>query len=390
MAGMFGSTARLRDKSLADPQPYVPGYVDPNPTRTYEQALQDFGITDPLARLGLPRANPAPVAADAPAPFQRQPSLLGAGMGDNATYPGPASPNSDLPFTNAPELFQPRTVNGMMGRVATGPALDIPSNMFAAHIKPHFFDKEGTGTKIIQGLGELGLAFSASQGDPWALSQLRQRAQAAQDQREEVIWSRRHALKRQETLDDEKRKQLAPRYFSGKEDQLSYDPSTGKVTTIYDAPSDAEGYARTLGYQPGTQEWRNAVTDYTLKAYGPTAAGVRSDLLDQRLEGQVNLEGVRQGNRVALRGMPTYAQTHPRPSAHSGTQGPPRTTGNVYAPILAKMARGEPLTAGEQSVIGMYGRSNRGGGGHSSSGPTATGPGGKKVQWNGSAWVPVN
>jgi hypothetical protein len=209
------------------------------------------------------------------------------------------------------------------------------------------------------------------------------REQAANAAREEALWTRRHGLLRQEALEDTERARNAPRYFSGKEDQLSYDPASGKVTTVYDAPEEYETYAKALGYEPGSPEYRGALTDYVLRGYGPTAAGVRTDLQSQRLEGQAGLEAMRQRNRLALKRTPGA-----RPQGNAvGTVGAPRTTGNVYAPILAKVARGEPLTVGEQKVLEMRA-------GHRSTGPssapTATGPGGKKVQWNGSAWVPVN
>lgn len=56
---------------------------------------------------------------------------------------------------------------------------------------------------------------------------------------------------------------------------------------------------------------------------------------------RVGLEGVRQGNRTTTRQTPTNPDTHSRS-------------------------------------------------GHGSARPTATGPNGKKVEWNGSAWVPGN
>lgn len=236
------------------------------------------------------------------------------------------------------------------------------------------------------------MSYSASQGDPWALAQLRQRAQQQQDTREEAVWSRRHQLERTEALDDEKRKQNAPRYFSGGTDQLSFDPSTGKVSTLYDAPTAAEQYAKGLGYEPGTPEYRSALTDATLKAYGPTAADVRGDLIDRRFQGSAGLEAIRQGNRMALRGSPTYAQKHTRGNGYGhsgGSIGKPTPT-TVFGGILAKQASGQPLTPAEKSTLGMY-HPGGGGRGHGAAVQTATDPKtGRKVAWNGSAWVPAN
>ena len=189
-----------------------------------------------------------------------------------------------------------------------------------------------------------------------------------------------------------------PDYFTVGRNRVRFDPTSGQSQTIYEAPADFEEYAGVLGLQPGTDEYNEAVQDYVLRANGPTAQDGRESLESVRQDNRVSLEGVRQGNRVALRGMPTYANLHPRASAArsggSSSGGAPRTTGNVYAPILAKIAAGKGLTPGEQQVIGMYGRGGRGGraGGTSqprSAGPVATDGKGNKVQWNGKAWVPV-
>lgn len=118
---------------------------------------------------------------------------------------------------------------------------------------------------------------------------------------------------------------------------------------MYQAPSDAEQYASTLGLNEGDEGYADAVMDYTLRSNGPTAYEQRRQLEDQRF-----------GNRVSLRGVPTYANLHPRTGGRGGGNGggpkPPRNTGNVYAPILEKLSKGIPLTAGEQQVLSYYGR----------------------------------
>jgi hypothetical protein len=279
MAGLFGRSAAVRDKALADPQPYVPGMMP-------EPAFAGAGFGPPL---------PMRMNDDGSPPFgqmQSQPMPVpmngGAGPGSLGDY--------------SRTLFEPRPLNP--APVPSGPALDIPSNMFAAHIKPHFFDREGTGTKILGVLGDVALSYSASMGDPGALAQLRQmREQQHADAEARLVAS--SCDERNEALEDAERARNAPRYFSGKEDQLSYDPHVRHVSTIYDAPEEYQTYASAMGYQPGTPEYRGALSDYVLRGYGPTAAGVRSDLQQERFAGQAGLEGIRQGNRVALRGMPT-------------------------------------------------------------------------------------
>ena len=134
---------------------------------------------------------------------------------------------------------------------------------------------------------------------------------------------------------------------------VQYDPNSGGVNEVYDGAEDFETYAETQGLEPGTQEYFDAVQDYVLKGDGPAAYERDRGLDDYRTGNRLKIEGVRQGNRmglegerqnnrVATRGLPTYRDTHPR-------------------------------TAG---------------GGNAR--PTATGPNGQKVEWNGSAWVPAN
>jgi hypothetical protein len=119
---------------------------------------------------------------------------------------------------------------------------------------------------------------------------------------------------------------------------------------VFSAPSDAESYAASLGLKEGDEGYSDAIMDYVLKSSGPTA-----------YENRQALENLRYGNRRELKGAPTYRDLHPRPAAPSRGSGsrPPRGTGEVVAPILAKLARGEKLTPGETQALGMY----RGGGG---------------------------
>ena len=126
-------------------------------------------------------------------------------------------------------------------------------------------------------------------------------------------------------------------------DRLQYDPTTGETNTLYDGPEDFESYAEAKGFEPGSQQYFDAVEDYVLRSNGPTAYGRDKALDDYRTGNRLKMEGVRQGNRMTVRGSPTYRDTHPQP----------------------------------------------GGGGRRSARPTATGPNGQKVEWDGNAWVPV-
>lgn len=139
--------------------------------------------------------------------------------------------------------------------------------------------------------------------------------------------------------------------FSSGRDRVAYNPATGQSQVIYDGQEDFETYAGQLGLQPGTDDYFKAVEDYVLRSSGPTAHDRDLALEDERfgnrqvLEGlrqqnRLGLEGVKQGNRTTLRQTPTYRDRHGPP---------PRRSGNVA--------------------------------------PTATGPNGQKISWNGKAWV---
>jgi hypothetical protein len=254
-----------------------------------------------------------------------------------------------------------------------------------------FFAKGGAWRDVLGALAD-GLAGAAGHQPTYGPMKMRQRQQQTE-------WDRQDALRRQDRqwlIDDRNWKAAQPQYFMSGHDRVAFDPTTGATKTVYDAPEDFQQYADALGLDPGSDEYNAAMEDYVLRANGPTAQQGRVDLEGVRQDNRVSLEGVRQGNRLSLRQTPTYANLHPRPAAApagggGGHGGPPRTTGNVYAPILAKMARGEPLSAGEQSVIGYYGRGGRRGktattGG---AGTIATDGKGNKVRWDGKAWLPV-
>jgi hypothetical protein len=119
--------------------------------------------------------------------------------------------------------------------------------------------------------------------------------------------------------------------------------------SAYSQPTSQEAYALSLGLKPGTTEYNTAMQDYILRGNGPTAYGFDTGLDDHRTSNDGKLEDQRQRNRLRLRGAPTYRDLNPPP---------PRQAAPASAPRRA--AR-----------------------------PTATGPNGKKVEWDGKAWVPV-
>lgn len=156
---------------------------------------------------------------------------------------------------------------------------------------------------------------------------------------EAVKWGREDDLARE--------KANQPQFFSGNEDRIRYDPATGTSTRVYNAPQDFEDYAAAGGLEPGSPEYFSAVQDYVLRGNGPTAFNYDRQLEQVRQAGRISLEGTRHQNRLNVRGAPTYRDLHPQPKAATGS-------------TKSGKAR-----------------------------PTATGPNGQKIEWDGNAWVPV-
>lgn len=181
--------------------------------------------------------------------------------------------------------------------------------------------------------------------------QAQRRAAHADTQRraaETVLGWQRDDWKRQDDRDWDINK---PVDFSGENDRVRFDPRTGESTILYDAPNTFEEYGEALGYEPGTEEYFTAVEDYVLRGNGPSAIGYDKDLDDYRTGNRLEIEGVRQGNRESLEGL--------RQRNRVSAKGSPSYRDLNPAPR----------------------RSAR---------PTATGPGGQKVEWDGKAWVPAN
>lgn len=95
--------------------------------------------------------------------------------------------------------------------------------------------------------------------------------------------------------------------------RVQIDPPTGESRVLFKAPHGFEDYAATLGYEPGTEEYDRAVQDYILRSSGPTATDFDKELEGVRYGNRVGLEGMRQRNRLQLRGTPTYRQANPAP-----------------------------------------------------------------------------
>src|SRR3546814_12083905 len=85
------------------------------------------------------------------------------------------------------------------------------------------------------------------------------------------------------------------------EDRVSYNPVSGESQTLYDAPEDFQLYADQMGFEPGTDEYNDAMADYVLRTSGPTAQTGRPYLEHLRQQNRLAVEGARPKNRHKLR-----------------------------------------------------------------------------------------
>lgn len=118
--------------------------------------------------------------------------------------------------------------------------------------------------------------------------------------------------------------------------------------SIYTAPMEAERYAGSLGLVRGSPEYERAVQDYVLRSNGPTALDADQEMADYRQKlalGRIGASGEQARRNADYR----ERLTRSRPKDAKAM-----TTGNVVAPVLAKIAAGQRLSAGEQEVLRFY------------------------------------
>jgi hypothetical protein len=341
---------------------------------------------------------------------------------------------------------------GMFGRrvPALAAAEAMPSapmpveERLAAHYGMHGLDEHGqeprkrrsTGEKILRGLGQFALAWSAGQGNYGAQLALRDQALRKQERRKSRAELAEHnrivgAMIQQgmtpeqaelaaidadsfsteyntrfrsgdmtagsthvtRHLDGTQETYRAPQTFQHGGSILNMDyqnqppvsDTAGGLRNygngLFQMPTQAEQHANALGQVPGSDSWVTSVQDAELGAQGPTAVRMQGNRLAAQRRGQdMTDKRVRDG----------WA----RPPAQKPAAAP--SPNSVLGGIMAKVARGEPLSTGEQSLYDRYnargGRGGRGGRGSGGGGnrPRARNGQGKIVEWDGSSWVPVN
>ncbi len=260
---------------------------------------------------------------------------------------GPA-PSSEA--TGSPPQMPQMSDAGLRPSVLADQPMQIApmdTSQLIQDVKPQgsrFFAKDGAWRYLAGGvLDGLATHFGGQPGFAPAMQR------AEQDRREQAQWLARRKVERDEKLADRTYDENKPQYFSGSEDRVKLDPLTGKSTKVYDAPSSAEAYAGGLGYAPGSDQYRQAMQDYTLRSWSGTALNNRMAFDDYRTD-----------NRSEVKGSPTYRDLHPRPLAPRQTRLP--TTQNVIAGVLGKVGKGQQLTPGEAQIFATW-KNGRGRGG---------------------------
>lgn len=221
---------------------------------------------------------PPRLTASAAAPLDAPTSPVSGG---NATVPnsGMASPDGQAAARTAPAILGDLApVNFGVDRLPSvgGPSLADLANGLPSAGKLHDGPNWGKILGTLAGIVGDGLAGAAGRPALYTESLIRKREQ---DQEQNNALERLRAeveLKRQAAL--------APHVEQVGNALGMVDPTTGAFRQTYTAPSPAEQYAAALGYQPGSDEYKQSVQDYLLKGYSDAAMPNRLGLIDHRYD----------------------------------------------------------------------------------------------------------
>lgn len=109
-----------------------------------------------------------------------------------------------------------------------------------------------------------------------------------------------HHLDARIRAEEEERKRFAPQQVGGHIVQLQHD---GTYKDMFRPDEGFEIYAKQLGLTPGTEEWNNAITDYRLLRFGPSATQSQMNVDDNRTEGRLQVVGAQNAGRAKVAGI---------------------------------------------------------------------------------------
>ena len=191
-------------------------------------------------------------------------------------------------------------------------------------------------TKTQRIVGIIGDALSGFAGQPPQFAPMMQQRQ--RDEQQFRYAGQQRQQERNWQVEDRDFKASQPEYFMSGRDRVRMNPATGQADVVYNGLEDFDEYAVSMGYEPGTDEYETAVTDYVLRGNGPTALGIDKQLDDYRTNNNQRLDDYRTVNRAKVRAQPTYRDSNPRPAA-------PRTARKAAPAVTATNQKtGETIT----------------------------------------------
>lgn len=275
------------------------------------------GMSPPLDPASAPGMSP-PAIDQAPPPTMDWQQTLGPDM--MAQLPKLMSHNSGRTRVANGNTIQPLDISplsaapSMRGGGMFGDALPMLSDKISNRDAPMPMDANGKGKKGIDWrmiAGIAGDALLGAVGRPGVYAPMMEarREREWKERQSLADWQRDMAATSYKAeLDASK-----PDYATIGNRRVQIDPRTGESRVLFTAPHGFEDYAATLGFEPGTEEYRRAMQDYILRSSGPTATDFDKELEGVRYGNRVDLESQRQRNRLQLRGSPTYRQANPAP-----------------------------------------------------------------------------
>lgn len=320
--------------ATASPFPANPAAGSQNPP-PYAAAHEG---ASPAARPGMFGAGPAP------RPHGAGPA--GRGMPSN-----PSLAPDGLPYADAPQ--QPR-LGGPMGNSPGGIGVHdyagdiqgaLADNALMPKPKGHKGLFPGKDWKTIAGL-IADMVAGATGGTPQFGPMMMRRREAADDHNRSLDMLRARA-------EIERQERMRPRVeqVGNVLGVLNPDPNAFSFNAMYHAPGSAEQYAQARGFQPGTQEYSDAVQEYRLGSWS-----------DPALEAKTELEGVRYGYRDAL-------QDERLETSRRNTDARIGATKRGQNMTDHRVRRGQDLT--DERVRGSAGYQGKGGKGGKGSSPAA-------------------